>query len=88
MTTATQKTGFDQAERLKWAGRASAYDGGLARLCAYTVPFALDAAEVSANTRVLDVGTGTGAVAAATLARGARGARVTALDADEGMLEL
>ncbi len=78
-------TTFDDSERLIWAGRAGAYADTFARLCAYTVPDLLDAAEVSAGVRVLDVGTGPGTVAAAAAARGAK---VTAVDAEPTMVEL
>ncbi|SEL50049.1 class I SAM-dependent methyltransferase [Streptacidiphilus jiangxiensis] len=80
-----QQTAFDAAERRMWGGRADAYAGSFARLCAHTVPHLLDAAAVGAGTRVLDVGTGTGAVAAAACERGAR---VTAIDAEPGMVAL
>ncbi|MEU4088011.1 class I SAM-dependent methyltransferase [Streptomyces aureus] len=77
------RTGFDESERLAWEGRADAYAGGFARLCAYTVPALLDAAGVGEGTRVLDVGTGTGT--AAVLA-GERGAKVAAVDAEPDMV--
>ncbi|WP_431897201.1 class I SAM-dependent methyltransferase [Nonomuraea sp. bgisy101] len=78
-------TAFDQAERRSWAGQATAYASSFAKLCAYPVPWVLDAAEVCAGTRVLDVGTGTGTAA---LAACERGARVTAVDAEAGMVAL
>ncbi|WP_416965174.1 class I SAM-dependent methyltransferase [Streptomyces sp. Agncl-13] len=74
---------FDTAERTMWAGRARAYAVSFARLCAHPVERLLDAAEVEAGTYVLDVGTGTGTAA---LAASARGARVSAVDADAGMV--
>ncbi|MFB7662873.1 class I SAM-dependent methyltransferase [Kitasatospora sp. NPDC056138] len=76
---------FDAHERDLWAGRAVAYQGSFARLCAHAVPALLDAAGVARGVRLLDVGTGPGTVAAAA---GERGARVTAVDADPGMVEL
>ncbi|MEV6566720.1 class I SAM-dependent methyltransferase [Streptomyces kronopolitis] len=76
------RTPFDESERLVWAGNAAAYEAGFAKLCAHTVPLLLDAAEVRAGARVLDAGTGTGSAAAAA---GARGARVTAVDAEPDM---
>ncbi|MCX4751323.1 methyltransferase domain-containing protein [Kitasatospora sp. NBC_01287] len=76
---------FDECERKTWAGRAQAYADSFAALCAYPVPHVLDAAAIRPGARVLDVGTGTGVVAAAAAARGAR---VTAVDADPGMVEL
>ncbi|MEU0028088.1 class I SAM-dependent methyltransferase [Streptomyces sp. NPDC006335] len=81
--TATNRTeAFDAAERAMWKGRTEAYAGSFARLCAYPVEALLDAAGVGEGTRVLDVGTGTGTAAVAALARGAR---VSAVDADAGM---
>ncbi|MFI0788963.1 class I SAM-dependent methyltransferase [Streptomyces lydicus] len=76
------RTPFDDSERRAWAGSAAAYGAGFGRLCAYTVPWLLDAAGVAEGARVLDVGTGTGSVAAAA---GARGARVTDVDAEPDM---
>ncbi|GAA2069960.1 hypothetical protein GCM10009801_20280 [Streptomyces albiaxialis] len=78
------QTAFDESERRTWAGRADAYAGSFARLCAYPVPLLLDAAGVREGAQVLDVGTGTGSAAAAACARGAK---VTAVDADPGMVE-
>ncbi|MFD8478681.1 class I SAM-dependent methyltransferase [Kitasatospora sp. NPDC059673] len=78
-------TSFDANERTAWAGRADAYAATFGRLCAYTAPELLDAAEVSTGTRLLDVGTGPGTIAAAACARGAE---VTAVDAEPSMLEL
>ncbi|MDH6585138.1 SAM-dependent methyltransferase [Streptomyces sp. SAI-133] len=74
---------FDAAERSMWKGRTEAYAGSFARLCAHPVEALLDAAGVGADTRVLDVGTGTGTAAVAARARGAR---VSAVDADAGMV--
>ncbi len=78
-------TGFVESERQIWAGQAAAYAGTFARLCAYPVPQLLDAAEVGAGVRVLDVGTGPGTVA---VAAHVRGAMVTAVDAERSMVEL
>jgi SAM-dependent methyltransferase len=78
-------TAFDAYERAQWAGRATAYQGSFAALCAHPAGTLLDAARAGTGDRLLDVGTGTGTVAA--LAR-ARGARVTAVDAEPSMLEL
>ncbi|MFJ4205921.1 class I SAM-dependent methyltransferase [Streptomyces sviceus] len=66
-----------------WQGRTEAYAGSFARLCAHPVEALLDAAGVGEGTRVLDVGTGTGTAAVAARARGAR---VSAVDADAGMV--
>ncbi|TQF01183.1 methyltransferase domain-containing protein [Kitasatospora acidiphila] len=78
-------TPFDAYERQAWAGRAEAFAGSFAPLCAHTVPALLDAAQVAPGDRVLDVGTGTGSVAAAAVERGAA---VTAVDAEPSMVEL
>jgi SAM-dependent methyltransferase len=78
-------TSFDESERRKWVGRADAYAGSFAKLCAYPVPMLLDAAEVTEGTRVLDVGTGPGTAAMAACERGAK---VAAVDAEPGMVAL
>ena len=75
---------FDAYERKIWAGRAAAYQRGFARLTAHTAGALLDAAGAEAGTRLLDVGTGPGVVAGAAVARGAR---VTAVDAEPSMAE-
>jgi SAM-dependent methyltransferase len=75
---------FDAYERRLWAGRAAAYERGFARLTVHTAGALLDAAGVGAGTRLLDVGTGPGVVARAAAARGAR---VTAVDAEPSMAE-
>ncbi|MBU8859781.1 MULTISPECIES: class I SAM-dependent methyltransferase [unclassified Micromonospora] len=77
--------GFDDHERSRWAGRSAAYERSFAPLCAYSADALLDAACVEAGSRVLDVGTGPGTVAA--LACG-RGALVTAVDAEPSMVDL
>ncbi|MER6951342.1 class I SAM-dependent methyltransferase [Nonomuraea sp. NPDC000554] len=76
-------TAFDESERRAWAGQAAAYARSFAELCAYPVARLLDAAEVQEGTRLLDVGTGTGNAA---LAACERGAKVTAVDAEPGMV--
>ncbi|MER7701828.1 class I SAM-dependent methyltransferase [Kitasatospora sp. NPDC097605] len=78
-------TAFDESERRIWSGSARAYADSFAKLCAHPVHRLLDAAGVRAGARVLDVGTGTGAVAVAACARGAE---VTAVDAEPGMVDL
>jgi SAM-dependent methyltransferase len=75
---------YDAYARGLWAGRAEAYQRGFARLTAHTVGALLDAAGVTAGTRLLDVGTGPGVVAGAAVERGAR---VTAVDAEPSMAE-
>ncbi|MGR6320319.1 class I SAM-dependent methyltransferase [Micromonospora soli] len=77
-------TDFDAHERSRWAGRAEAYQRSFGRLCAYPTEALLDAAEVRAASRVVDVGTGPGTVAAAALTRGAA---VVAVDAEPSMLD-
>ncbi|MGK5557651.1 class I SAM-dependent methyltransferase [Actinomadura kijaniata] len=75
-------TDFDAYERDLWAGRASAYERGFARLTRHTAGPLLDAAGVTGGTRLLEVGVGSGVVAAEAVRRGAH---VTALDADPEM---
>jgi SAM-dependent methyltransferase len=77
-------TGFDEFERRAWAGRAEAYARSFGLLCGHTAPELLDTAQVGEGTRVLDVGTGPGTVAAAAAERGAK---VTAVDAEPSMVE-
>lgn len=76
---------FDAAERGIWAGRAEAFRDSFAKLCAHTAPALVDAVGAGPGVRLLDVGTGIGTVAAAACARGAE---VTAVDAEPGMIEL
>ena len=76
---------FDAHERARWSGRAAAYDRSFARLCAHPATALLDAAGATRGTRVLDVGTGTGTVAAQAHRRGAA---VVAVDAEPTMLTL
>ncbi|NUP53514.1 MAG: methyltransferase domain-containing protein [Catenulispora sp.] len=68
-----------------WADSGVGYEAVYAGLCAHTVPDLLDLAAVRADTALLDVGTGTGTVARAAVARGAK---VTAIDAEPTMLDL
>ncbi|MFF3030501.1 class I SAM-dependent methyltransferase [Streptomyces rubiginosohelvolus] len=81
-TVTAPTTPFDHAERRIWSGKAEAYAGTYARLCAHPAEALLDAAEVGPGARVLDVGCGSGTVSAAAVARGAS---VYAADADPGM---
>jgi SAM-dependent methyltransferase len=76
---------FDATERQIWVGRAEAFRDSFAKLCAHTAPALLDAAGVRSGTRLLDIGTGIGTVAAAACARDAE---VTAVDAEPSMVEL
>lgn len=73
---------FDQHERRSWAGRAQQYQLSHAALCAHPAP-ELVAAVGGAEGRLLDVGSGTGTVAALA---GEQGAEVTAVDAEPSML--
>ncbi|MFG2246009.1 class I SAM-dependent methyltransferase [Spirillospora sp. NPDC048823] len=75
---------FDLYERELWAGRASAYERGFARLTRYMVGPLLDAAGVADGMRFLDVGTGPGFVSREAARRGAD---VSAMDADPDMAE-
>ncbi|WP_422740416.1 class I SAM-dependent methyltransferase [Micromonospora sp. WMMD729] len=78
-------TAFDEHERRRWAGRAAAFDGSFALLCAHPARSLLDAAGVGVGSRLLDVGTGSGTVAALACARGAC---VVAVDAEPSMVDL
>ncbi|MFE9701385.1 class I SAM-dependent methyltransferase [Streptomyces sp. NPDC006270] len=82
---ACPSTPFDRAEGRIWSGKAEAYAHTYARLCAHLAPALLDAAEVGPDTRVLDVGCGSGTVSAAAAGRGAT---VHAVDAEHGMVEV
>lgn len=75
-------TTYDALKRRAWAGRAEAYAQTFGPLCAHAIDPLLDAARIAPGVRLLDVGTGTGAVAAVALARGAH---VTAVDPDPEM---
>ncbi|MEU9019493.1 class I SAM-dependent methyltransferase [Actinomadura sp. NPDC048394] len=74
-----------ESARSVWSGRAVAYAESFAAVCAYPIGDLLDAVGAGSGVHLLDVGTGSGNVAAEACARGAR---VTAVDADPGMVEL
>jgi ubiquinone/menaquinone biosynthesis C-methylase UbiE len=76
---------FKQFETAGWseAGRADAYDRVVGRVTARVIEPLLDAAGVGSGTRLLDVATGPGHVAAAAAARGAA---AVGLDISEEML--
>ncbi|HEY0535230.1 MAG TPA: methyltransferase domain-containing protein [Actinoplanes sp.] len=74
---------YDETERIRWADGAEAYAKTFGPFCAYVAADLLDAAGVGEGTAVLDVGTGTGTVAALAAERGAR---VTAVDAEPSMV--
>jgi SAM-dependent methyltransferase len=76
---------FARWEQRVWESRARAYAESITSLTAGAVDALLDAADVTAGSRVLDVATGPGVVALA--ARG-RGARVAAVDQAEAMVGL
>jgi SAM-dependent methyltransferase len=76
-------TGFDARERSNWAGQAEDYRTSYALVCAGAVPYLADPVSIRPGSLVLDVGTGTGTAAAAAIAHGAK---VTAVDADPGMV--
>ncbi|GAA4219502.1 class I SAM-dependent methyltransferase [Actinocatenispora rupis] len=78
-------SGFDADARSIWSGRAAAYAETFAAVCADPVGDLLDAAAAGPGVRLLDVGTGSGTVAAAAYAKGAR---VTAVDAEPGMVRI
>lgn len=71
-------------EHATWSRCAAGYAAGFAALTGEAVPDLLAAARVAEGSRVLDVGTGTGGVAAA--ARDV-GAHVVAIDFSDAMLE-
>jgi SAM-dependent methyltransferase len=75
---------FKAFEVAGWNDRASTYEQLVARATAMAIEPLLDAAEVTAGTRVLDAACGPGALAGAAAARGAR---VSGVDFAEGMLE-
>jgi SAM-dependent methyltransferase len=76
---------FDRHVRAQWTGKADLYERSFASLCAGAAPLLLDAAEVAAGTRVLDVGTGPGTVARLAVERRAN---VAAVDAERSMVEM
>jgi SAM-dependent methyltransferase len=76
-------TDFDARERSNWTGQAEDYRTSYALVCAGAVPYLADPVSIRPGSLVLDVGTGTGTAAAAAIAHGAK---VTAVDADPGMV--
>ncbi len=69
----------------KWTGKAQAYAQTSALLCAEVVEPMLDELAPTPGQRLLDIGTGTGAVAAAALARGCQ---VVAIDPEPDMVAM
>lgn len=80
-----QLDAFTRWERQAWETRAAAYAAGVTALTRGATGPLLDAAAVRAGTALLDVATGPGVIALAALARGAR---VTAVDQSQAMVEL
>jgi SAM-dependent methyltransferase len=83
-------TGFDleafaRFERDGWERKARGYHALYAPISGYLVPMLLEAARVGPGTRVLDVGSGPGYVAALAAERGAE---AVGLDVAEAMVEL
>jgi SAM-dependent methyltransferase len=68
-----------------WGARAQDWAACVEQVCLPLFGAALDAARVTAGTRLLDAGCGAGLLA---LLASLRGARVTALDASAGLLEI
>jgi len=75
---------FKAFEAAGWSDRAATFETLVARATAEAIEPLLDAAGVGAGTRVLDVGCGLGALAAAAAARGAQ---PTGVDLASGMLD-
>ena len=75
---------FKAFEAAGWSERAGTFETLVARATAHAIEPLLDAAGVTAGTRVLDVGCGLGDLAAAAAARGAH---ATGSDLAEGMVE-
>jgi len=76
---------FKAFEAEGWSARADSYDRLMGRVTDRVAGALLDAASVGPGDRVLDVATGTGAVAAAAVARDAE---VTGVDISEEMLDV
>jgi SAM-dependent methyltransferase len=62
---------FHDFEHAQWQGAVEAYHAGWGNLTAQAIPPVLDALEVTAGTRLLDVASGPGYLAARAAARGA-----------------
>jgi SAM-dependent methyltransferase len=76
---------FDDAVRASWAGKAATFERSFAALCGYPAVGLLNAVGPLDARTLLDVGTGTGTVAALAAERGALAVGV---DPDAGMLAL
>ena len=76
---------FHEFERQGWETSASAYSQHLGRLTSAAIPRLLDAVDAQTGTRLIDLATGPGYVAAATHQRGCY---VVAVDFSENMIAL
>ncbi len=88
MSSVAQSAGaeaFHAFEHAGWQGAARRYDDAFGSLTRQAIDPLLDAAQVRAGARVLDVASGPGYAAAAAAQRGAR---VTALDFSVAMVEM
>ena len=88
MSSVAQSAGaeaFHAFERAGWQGAARRYDDAFGSLTRQAIDPLLDAAQVRAGARVLDVASGPGYAAAAAAQRGAL---VTALDFSVAMVEM
>jgi len=88
MSSVAQSAGaeaFHAFERAGWEGAARRYDDAFGSLTRQAIDPLLDAAQVRAGARVLDVASGPGYVAAAAAQRGAQ---VAALDFSAAMVEM
>jgi SAM-dependent methyltransferase len=82
---ATDVDRFNAFEVSGWDRRAATYGASLGRVTSRLIDPLLDAAGVGMGTRVLDVGTGPGHLAARAVARGAR---AVGIDVSEAMLDV
>jgi SAM-dependent methyltransferase len=85
MTQPFDPAPFHDFEQAGWQRAAAHYSDAFGGLTAQTADALLDAAGVSSGTRLLDVATGPGFIAASAAARGAQ---VTGLDFSPAMIEL
>ncbi|MDQ6882965.1 MAG: class I SAM-dependent methyltransferase [Candidatus Dormibacteraeota bacterium] len=86
MAAATvDQAAFQQFEREGWEKKAAGYHRFFSEVSGHNIEPLLDAADVKAGTRVLDVGTGPGLLAAAAAKRGAK---ATGVDLAEEMVNL